>query len=389
MSPPTKGPTHRWFLVAIVFVSGSCVFGSTSSPQTTGTPSGTSSAAGCRLQVDPEASGQRGNLFTAADGSGPHDVWAVGTHFEVSRSGPLVTHWDGSSWSTSMQGGQRFHGLQLTDVRSLSVDDVWAVGFSYGGANSIHWDGTGWTEHHGDESHWGGTFLGLDAISPTDLWAVGKEPMRGGYDTPIIEHWAGSSWTSVPAPVPSGWAAGLHDVSAAGPDSIWAVGWSVDASKVFRPLVERWNGTAWSIVRIPRPNSDALLSGVAAKGPDDVWAVGWSWTGDETSPLTLHWDGRSWSRVTSLETIRPTGEFSSVEVSGDRVAIVGQAPDDHGIQQPVALSRAGTSWTDQATPSGQWNAGFQGVMLIGTTGMLAVGNELGQDGYASLIQKGC
>ena len=197
----------------------------------------------------------------------------------MSESGPLIQHWDGFSWRTTAQGGGTFHRLQLNDVDSLGTNDVWAVGFTYGGANAIHWDGTSWSEVPGARGQAGSVFLGLAAVSPTEFWAVGKNPIRGGYDTPLIERSDGASWTAVPVPVPDGYAAGLHDVSASGPRTMWAVGWSVDDDKVFRPLVERWDGRRWSIVAVPHPDADALLSGVAVAGPDDVWAVGWSWRG--------------------------------------------------------------------------------------------------------------
>ena len=42
-------------------------------------------------------------------------------------------------------------------------------------------------------------------------------------------------------------ASGLRDVSAAGPRSLWAVGWAVE-NEVFRPFVERWDGRRWTIM---------------------------------------------------------------------------------------------------------------------------------------------
>ena len=390
MASPGIGRTLRVLLVAPLIVATSCVFGSKSSAsETPTTPSASSSAGGCRLQTDSSVSGIHGNQLAAVAGSGPDDVWAVGSHFEMSRSGPLVQHWNGSSWDTMMSGNKEFDRLQLSGVDVLGAKDVWAVGFSYGGADSIHWDGTSWSEVPGARGRASSVFLGLTAVSPTELWAVGKGPTRGGYDTPLVERSDGSSWTTVVVPVPDGFAAGLRDVSASGPSSVWAVGWSVGTDRVFRPLVERWDGRRWSIVAVPRPDTDALLSGVAVAGPDDVWAVGWSWQGDAATSLTLHWDGKTWSRVSLPGASGEGGQLATVAVAGDRVAIVGQARDGQGIFQPVAFSLSGTTWTDHAVPVQPSGGGFGGVMLLEHQGMIAVGNQLASDGYGSLVQKGC
>ncbi|HLJ80894.1 MAG TPA: hypothetical protein VKT52_05360, partial [Ktedonobacterales bacterium] len=81
---------------------------------------------------------------------------------------------------------------------------------------------------------------------------------------------------------------------------VWAVGEYVDAtSGNWQTLIERFDGTRWSIV--PSPNvlsADNYLTSVAAISPNSVWAVGYS---GSNNPLTLieHWNGTSWSIVAS------------------------------------------------------------------------------------------
>ena len=340
------------------------------------------------MQTDAAVSGIHGNLFAAVAGSGPDDLWAVGTHFDVSQPVPLAQHWDGSSWDTAMAGEKKFHALQLNDVGALGSNDVWAVGFSYAGASSIHWDGTSWSELRGEQSHPGSVFLGVAAVSPSEIWAVGKASGAGAYDVPIVERSDGSSWTTVLAPVPAATASGFRDVAAAGPRSLWAVGWAVE-NEVFRPFVERWDGRRWTIVDVPRPDTDALLSGVAAVGPNDVWAVGWSWRGDATRSLTLHWDGQTWSRVPLPGRDGETARLATVTATGGLVGVAGQAADQNGILQPVAFKRSGSTWVNQAVAIEPSGGGLQGLMFLGDRGMVAVGSQLAADGYGSLVQKGC
>jgi hypothetical protein len=374
--------------VLVLMVLGGCTSGSddVSDPTPTG-PTGVTTAT-CRLQADKGVSGVDGNHFAAVAFVSPNDVWAVGSHFEVSKTGALAQHWDGSAWDTVLAGSQRYHGLQLTDVAAIAHDDVVMVGFSGGGAASLRWDGSSLSATPAARGFAGATFLGVAARSATDLWAVGKATAAGGYDIPIAQRSDGSTWRAVTVPKPTGIAAGLHDVAVSGSDSAWAVGWSVDDQKVFRPLVEHWDGHAWTIRSTPAPTGDALLSGVAAAGPDDVWAVGWSWKEDAATSLVLHWDGSAWSSV-RLPGSGAAARLSTVAAEGDQVVVGGQAANDAGIRQPIALRLHGTTWTEHATPIEPGGGGFQGIALAGRDGMIAVGSQLGADGYASLVQTGC
>jgi len=374
--------------VLVLMVLGGCTSGSDDATDPTPTgPAGVTTAT-CRLHTDAGVSGVDGDQFAAVSAVSPDDVWAVGSHFEVSKSGALAQHWDGSAWDTVLAGGQRFNGLQLTDVAAPAHDDVVMVGFSGGGAASLRWNGSSLSATPAARGFAGATFLGVAARSATDLWAVGKATAAGGYDIPIAQRSNGSTWTAVPVPKPAGIAAGLHDVAASGSGSAWAVGWSVDEHKVFRPLLEHWDGHAWTIRSIPAPTGDALLSGVAAAGPDDVWAVGWSWKGDAAASLVLHWDGSTWSSV-SLPGSGATARLSTVAAEGDQVVVGGQAANDAGIRQPIALRLQGTTWTEHATPIEPGGGGFQGIALAGGHGMIAAGWQLGAGGYASLMQTGC
>src|SRR5262249_21229991 len=89
------------------------------------------------------------------------------------------------------------------------------------------------------------------------------------------------SWRDIPSPLLSG---SLAAVAATSADDAWAVGGG--------PLIEHWDGRAWSVVQTPRVRGGSLTA-VAALSGDDAWAVG-SW---HEGALVLHWDGRAWSRV--------------------------------------------------------------------------------------------
>src|SRR5207248_501878 len=91
----------------------------------------------------------------------------------------------------------------------------------------------------------------------------------------------------------------LYGVAAISPTDIWAVGRAANGTGE-QTLTEHWDGNAWSIV--PSPNATSgfnYLQGVSASSSGDVWAVGFACDGDcfaggpnsGSQSLILHWDG--------------------------------------------------------------------------------------------------
>ena len=96
--------------------------------------------------------------LTAAWGSGPSDVWAVG-------EGGTILHWNGSAWADASSGNS---SLYFRGVWGSGRNDVWAVGDK--GA-VLHWDGSAWAAvASGTTSN----FYGVWGSGPNDVWAVGS-----------------------------------------------------------------------------------------------------------------------------------------------------------------------------------------------------------------------
>ena len=78
----------------------------------------------------------------------------------------------------------------------------------------------------------------------------------------------------------------------------WAVGSLSTATVANRTLIERFNGSAWSVVASPNQgsgnnslNSVSMISGAG-------WAVGYAQNGP-FQPLALRWNGTQWSTVSA------------------------------------------------------------------------------------------
>lgn len=235
----------------------------------------------------PNPSGS--NILTGVTAISPDDVWAVGN----SSLGGLIEHWNGTQWSViSNPSGKN----DLLNVSAVSAHDVWAVG-SYLNSKIInkalieHWDGTNWSivasPNAGNVSY---TLAGVSAISTSNVWAVGVYfNTSTGFNKTLIEHWNGTKWSIVSSPTP-GSGAGLFSVSAVSASDIWAVGNYGDPSlNAFQTLIERWDGSKWSVVSSPNGSlKDSRLSGVSAGSSNNVWTVGGTYNpNSHTSGRTL------------------------------------------------------------------------------------------------------
>jgi hypothetical protein len=182
----------------------------------------------------------------------------------------------------------------LSGVTASSATEAWAVGWRKQQLVEVpltyHWDGSSWTAtpaetRDGSERD---IFLNAVSVGPNDTWAVGTSVDGLARGTTLVERWEGSSWSIVDSPNPGVQSNLLTDVSAI-PRSkgLWAVG-AADQ----RTLIERWTGSRWRSVPSPSPRTGDGLLYVSASGPNDAWASGLTNGGVS---FALHWDGTAWS----------------------------------------------------------------------------------------------
>jgi hypothetical protein len=236
-------------------------------------------------------------------GAGPDDIWAVGS---ISMLGAVTMHWNGVAWQVVPNPAAVFGDLY--GVAVLSTGEAWAVGRGptgpSGSALILYWNGMAWSTvpspHPG--SNWN-TLYRVTALAADDVWAVGSYFMSSGTTHTLVMHWNGTVWSVVPSPDSGSGGSSLYGVAAAAPNDIWAVGAGgegTDPGLQSQPLIEHWNGTAWSLIPSPAlPTGRGYLKDVAVVNAGDVWAVGSVWTGSHTEALTEHWNGTAWSLIPS------------------------------------------------------------------------------------------
>src|SRR6516225_3161041 len=168
------------------------------------------------------------------------------------------------------------------------------------------------------------------AASPASAWAVGSQSGGGtGRRNQLIEHWNGRAWQVATVPAVSEFTTELYSVSGTSANDIWAVGdQETAASGAYIPevtLIMHWDGTSWT--RVPSPNPTAFVNRlvmVKAFALNDVWASGFAEAtdGQPFTNFTLHWNGTSWSQISTPDPAMMVASGSS----GSDVWFMGATP---------------------------------------------------------------
>ena len=92
---------------------------------------------------------------------------------------------------------------------------------------------------------------------------------------PLIEHWDGNSWTPVSdAPILPGTDLRLLGVEASSPTDVWAVGTGITQAAATTPFAIHFDGTSWVPVNLPMPKAPAGLTSAEAPPTGPIWLAG-------------------------------------------------------------------------------------------------------------------
>jgi len=301
-------------------------------------------------------SGYSGSVLTGVTAIAGSDVWATGwicSPYEGYPAQTLTEHWNGSQWTVASSPNESEADYSvLQAVAAVATNDVWAVGnYQEGGGqyqwNTLieHWDGTQWSIVESpnvagaDENY----LNAVTAASSSDVWAVGYSNINAEIDVPLIEHYDGNAWSIVssPYPAPSEFNE-LYSVAAVSPSDVWAAGYENENSQgqYGGALIEHWDGSAWSLVHAPTLGFATTLYGLSARSSTDVWAVGYIWrVGTSYTPLTEHWDGTTWTDVSPPDPGKAAELFGTLASSGTVWAVGAYSTEaGDGLNNPQTLT---------------------------------------------------
>jgi hypothetical protein len=236
----------------------------------------------------------------------------------------------------------------------------------------------------------GAALWDVAAVDDTHAWAVGEEGVTPGQpDTtgvPLVEEWDGTAWSRVDLPGIT-WPGGLRMVAADSRVSVWAVAGPVgpDPQHLVTHLL-RYDGRTWTEVPFAPGDtpSSTRVTGLAVAG-GHTWLIG----SRGSDVLIYEYDGRTWTQRTPPEDCTRGGtSFGGLPTFCDLTGIVAFAADDvwvagnaawPGFKGPLLYHWNGVAWTPITV--GIDNADTAFSEIAGTPRSLwAVGHESGYGG---------
>jgi hypothetical protein len=238
----------------------------------------------------------------------------------------------------------------------------------------------------GDENSLGDVAV----IDATNIWAVGSSGAGLVGDRTLAERWDGSGWTVFPTPNGTMASTVLTGVATVSSTDVWAVGYTWNGSiptPVSRTFIAHWNGSSWSQVSSPntgRPEN--YLYGVVAISRNDVWAVGTAVDTSQFNTLIMHWNGSKWSIVAS-----PNPEFfANILYDVDAAAandIWAVGSREESLEQTLVLHWNGSSWKVVPSPQvGPFGNNMVSVSVVSPSDIWAVGYHLAVFGVDQVMQ---
>jgi hypothetical protein len=336
--------------------------------------------------------------------------FAVGGAASNTASGPLAESWNGSKWSVQSTPAQPGGFLgSVSCATSTSCNDVGAPGLASSPSVIM--------QAHPSALPRPGLLAGAPQVSSLGAAAAAKAaraplaspsvptnstfpsssvayrpaasvrelenaPAQPAASLTLAEHWNGSAWSIQPTPGFTGAAfTQVIGVGCGSANACFASGFYADNSTGDTlPLVEKYNGTQWTIQPVPAP-AGAVVSrvfDVSCTSANACTAVGESFVGLTEVAFADRWNGSTWTLqhvpgLTGLGTA--LGSVSCTAVAAC-TAVGATLNDRAGTLAPLAEFWNGSAWAIQPTPSkaGNYSTALYGVSCADMHDCMAAGN---------------
>jgi hypothetical protein len=242
-------------------------------------------------------------------------------------------HWNGASWSNTFPLNPSATENFFSGVSATGASDVWAVGSKGVGSTERplveHWGGSGWltvpTPKPGAYEY----LTGVEAISPTNVWVSGYWEPKGGQQQGFMMHWNGTKFMQVPTLSFKKGSSELWGLAAGSSKFVIAVGDRYSNATGDTELIEQWDKAKGRFVTMNPPNyagNDNVFWDATATSNSDAWVVGRIGFGTDQA-VAAHWDGTSWINysVANPSVISNILVGVSMLPSGDTWAVGGEA----------------------------------------------------------------
>jgi hypothetical protein len=310
------------------------------------------------------------------------DVWAVGVSSGNRGPFPLVEQWRGSKWSVvypNCGSACPFLGTAY-GVAAVSASNVWIAGATCCSATStmvLHWDGKKLKMIPSPSVPNSSDYLLAISANGSAIWAVGFYAVGTGPEQTLTESFDGTHWNIVPSPNVGTGNNLLVGVTAVSPTDVWALGGYKDRAGDERPMALNWNGTAWKVKTFPSllPRGESVLvSGISGSSASNVWVADIN-ASRNPSALLQHFDGTDWDKLVPSPRGGTSAQYNGIGTAAPNLSwAVGE---DLSTNKPlVEENDTGHGWfvVPQTNPPATPLSGLQAVGPVpGTTTAWAVG----------------
>jgi len=240
---------------------------------------------------------------------------------------PVIEMWNGQDWLPPVTPVSALpDGATLEDVSCVSRTFCMAVGKQHQGTQNlelaVEWDGSQWISGSLPGYTGSSTLQNSDAHlqsiscdSNTHCVALGTVDYVAAGQTSdntqlIADIWNGSSWSSMPAPLPVApdVAYAQPEVDCLGPSgciAFWSSIWVSESQSGptnpdggFAATSQLWNGVDWTEIPLttPDPNSQTfdIVNSLACSSQISCTAVGTTTDGSNQTTLVEYWNGSQW-----------------------------------------------------------------------------------------------
>jgi len=350
-------------------------------------------------QVPSPSVGNLDNNLDAVSAAGPNDAWAVGNYYAATNPNVfanMAQHWDGTRWTEYALPNVGANQNTLLGVSTQPSGKTWAVGY-YTNATYVdqtlieHFDGTTWSVSPSPGV--GRNILyGVAAISDNDVWAIGAQMDATGTWHTLTEHFDGTRWSVVPSIDPDTGGNLFFGLNAVSPTSIYAVGERSGSNFPDKALLEHWDGSTWSVLNPPTDNTESLLP-YAVTGSDNALTVVGNRASD-TAPFTTMVATGAPTSLALLNTPNAPGEnnlYATTTATDDTTYAAGWSIDPTtGTYLSEILHGVNGQWSIDTTPNpGRGSNGFAGITAIPGGGLWAVGVTSNKTNNSTFIAHHC
>ena len=343
--------------------------------------------------TSPDTSATQNNQLIGVGCADATECWAVGWYNNGSVDQVLIEENTGSGWSiVTSPDSDATQNNYLFSVTCPSLSDCWAVGYYTNATTNQtlieHYDGTSWTistspDTSASESN---VLYGVSCVTSADCWAAG-DYNHSGSDQTLLEHYNGSSWSIVGSPDTSASETNAFSgITCVSSTDCWAAGGYFNSGGSQQTLIEHYDGSTWSIVSSPDTSTTAndVLFAVACGGASQCWVAGYSNSTGTQQTLIEEYNGTSWSIASAPDT-SPTEDnylFGLTCAGAGQCVAVGDYTTAAGNDQTLIEENTGSGWTIDSSPdtSTTDNNDLNGVTCTAVDTCLAVGTSFTTDG---------